>query len=144
MSSSEAGRPSIRNEKPHMVGKRTSRSSTSVLEAVILLVFLMVSIAVCVELFGVSSAQSSDARKLSAASSLASDVAERFAADPEGVPAVIDGRDPIAEGGSGLTAHSTVRSVPTDAGILYTIDISVLDGASDEVFSLSSSKYVSR
>lgn len=129
--------------RPHMVDRSVGRSSTPVLEAVILLVFLMVSIAVCVELFGISAVQSSEAKRLNAATLLASDVAERFSADPESIPAVVDGRVVLADEGRGLVAHNSVSSSFTGAGVLYTIDISITDDGSSEVFSLSSSKYMS-
>ena len=98
--------------------------SAFIVEALFLLVFLCASAAVFTQLFAHAANQASEGLELSRAVAVASDAAERFAADPEGVENVAledgflvtcevtsePGEASGAEGnGRGTLYHATIR-----------------------------------
>ena len=115
-----------------------------VVEALILLVFLAGCLAVFMQLFGDANETWRQNVQLEEAVELASNRAERFAADP------LAGMGEPGEGGAyasadetddGLTVICEVVPEPLSAGVLYRASIAVTaDG--EEVFSLATARYV--
>jgi type II secretory pathway pseudopilin PulG len=108
------------------------------IESLIVLGFLMASLAVFAQIFSGAQIEAVRARQLSQAVQLATNCAERFSADPTSVPAKYE------EGG--LVVTCVVEPTPNgDAGTLYEASITVRDatGATEEeVYALHTSRYV--
>lgn len=131
-------------------GKATRASRRSrwagtafLIEAMLLVIFLMMSLTVFVRLFGVSLQRARQAEDLAQAVSMATNMAERFAAHPD--EGAWDERG--GESGS-LRATCVVVEEPRAGGVLYhaTIDV-YAEGSSaeadDPLYSLSTAAYVS-
>ena len=132
------------------MAKRTARSgslswsSTSFLvEALILLVVLIASMAVFTTLFVHASSGANDAARLSSATAIAQNAAEEFSSNPQAVAAGKKVGEGMAKAGSSdFDVTCKVSSENEGAGVLYTATITVSDDAG-EVYSLSTSRYVS-
>ena len=100
------------------IEQRPAWSGTAfIVEALFLLVFLVASTAVFVQLFAHAKQQSAESLELSRAVALASNTAERFAANPESTIGITrDGE---------LAAVCTVTPEQHESGILYKAEISV-------------------
>ena len=103
----------------HHVGENTSRhaSAAFLVEALLLLVFLIASLAVFMQMFSASLNRAEQARELTAAVAAASDTAERFAA----YPAQAGGQEIVGD----LLVVCDVSSEPRESGTFYVADIAV-------------------
>lgn len=106
-----------------------------IVEAMLLLVFLIGSLALLTSLFASSVQRGNESRELTAAVALASDTAERFCADPasieerfakDGLTVVCDVSDEARAGGVYYKADITVYG--KDATPVYTITTAVYEG----------------
>lgn len=98
------------------------------------LAFLMVSLAVFVQLFSMAQIEGVSANNLSQAALLASSCAEEFSANPKNVAAKTDE--------AGFVVTCDVKPTAQDAGTLYEATITVSKDDA-EVYTLSTSRYVS-
>ena len=122
-----------------------SWSSTSFLvEALILLVVLIASMAVFTTLFVHAASGANDAARLSSATAIAQNAAEEFSSNPQAVAAGKKVGEGMAKSGgdSDFDVTCKVSSENEGAGVLYTAAITVSDDAG-EVYSLTASRYVS-
>ncbi len=126
------------------IRENLSWSSTSFLiEALILLVVLIASMAVFTTLFVHASSGANDAARLSSATTIAQNAAEEFSSDPQAVAAGKKIGEGMAKAGSDdFDVTCKVSSANEGAGVLYTATITVSDD-SGEVYSLNASRYVS-
>ena len=109
------------------------------MEAMILLLFLVGSLAVMTQLFAASALRAREGEQLAQAVALATDAAERFAADPATAPASSTEGD--------LVVACDVTSEPTDAGTLYHATITVTDAGAQNaseapLYTLATTRYV--
>lgn len=103
-------------------------------EAMLLLVFLMTSLAIAMQLFAASSSRAQQGRDLSRAVAEATNVAERFAADPSTAGGVTQADD--------LTIDCQVTDEDTARGTLYHATITVFaDDAKTPVYVLTTARY---
>lgn len=141
-------------------GGRASWHGTALLvEALVLLAFLVASLALFMQVFAQARGMGAEGSELAQAVAMASDLAEEFAADPAAEP------DPLER--DGLTASCAVATVTADdaghadgqtgseaddapsgvssgaAGTLYRATILVTDGDGDEVYRLVTERYAS-
>lgn len=110
------------------------RGSAFLVEALVVLCFLMIALAVFVQLFSKAQVQGLGANQLSRAVFVATNYAEEFSADPTGVEAQKVEDD--------LTATCSVEQNKRDGGTLYEATIEVSDG-SKTVYTLTTARYVS-
>ena len=103
-------------------------------EALVVLAFLMLAIAVFAQLFAGAQVEGIRATHLSEAVTLATNRAEEFSADPTGVQ--------TSTQEDGLTVTCEVTPTKRDAGTLYEAVITVNDGKAD-IYTISTSRYVS-
>lgn len=127
--------------------KQSPRSSWAnvafIVEAMLLLVFLIVSLVIFLQMFSASLVRSSESEQITQAVAAASSVAERFAADPATV------QSEYTEGTMRVTCN--VAPEARAQGTLYTARISVYDAAQTDsagvvespsaVYALTVSKY---
>lgn len=106
-----------------------------VVEALILLVFLAGCLAVFMQLFGDADERGRQNVRLERAVELASNRAERFAADPLGGAGVAE------EAGDGLVVMCDVAPEELGAGVLYRAEIDVRDG-DEVVYAVATARYV--
>lgn len=119
-------RPSERDRRPW-------HGAAFIVEALVLLTFLVASVAVTVQVMGASHERGTAAGELSAAVVMASNDAEAFAADPT--------TGDLAASEDGYELTRTVEQEATDAGTLYRAHIAVArDGAI--VYELDTARYV--
>ncbi|MDO4890248.1 MAG: hypothetical protein Q3963_02710 [Coriobacteriaceae bacterium] len=111
-------------------------SAAFIVESLLLLVFLVGSLAVFTQMFAASAEQANEAGRLSAAVAMAGNTAERFAADPASIA-------PEEHEGD-LRVVSDVTHEESAGGTLYHATISVY-GANDAepVYTVTTSRYVS-
>lgn len=108
------------------------------IEAVVLLGFIAVAIAVFFRLFAYSESISSENTVLSNAVVYASNAAEQFCIDPESMA----GYEKIE--GDNYRVHCNVSQRATGAGTLYDATITVSDASTgEELYTLTTSDYVS-
>ena len=113
------------------------------IEAMLLLVFVMASLAVFTQMFAASSQSANQGKDLTDAVAIAAATAERFAADPQSVASEFDQGD--------LHIVCDIRSKARDGGTMYyaTISVSRLDslaGLPDDaspIYEVQTSKYES-
>lgn len=118
-------------------GQRTAWASAAfIVESMLLLVFLVGSLAVLTQLFALSLNRSVESRTLDAATIAATSIAEHFAADPNDVQESTQLGD--------LIVKCDVTPEPRKAGTLYRATISVFDTSSGEkVYEMSTSRFES-
>lgn len=109
-----------------------------VVEAMLLLLVLVGSLAVVTQLFAAASTRAQSGRKLAQAVALATTEAERFAADPANAEGTFTEDD--------LTVLCTVTSETSETGTLYHASIDVRDtaaGRGDEepIYTLTTTRY---
>lgn len=105
-----------------------------VVEAMVLMVFLVTSIAVLTQLFAASAVRAREGRELATAVSYATNTAERFAAEPASAAGSAQEGD--------LVVTCEVEEVPNGAGTLYEATITVTRKGSDEpIYVLNTSRY---
>lgn len=139
-------------------GRRSWHGAAFVVESLVLLAFLVASLAVVISLMGDAHARGQAADELSNAIIAASNSAEEFAADPAGAGdgntawyAVVDGAlvevgaGDAGDDAGGNAAYAVTRAVEREAqsaGTLYRAHIAVeREGAT--VYELDTSRYVS-
>ena len=120
-------------------------NASFLIESMLLLVFLIASLAVFTQMFSASMARAEDSRQLTAAVTAASDTAERFTANPSGVNAI--------EENNGMIVTCDVDSDERESGTLYHAKISVYKAESfdlydmravaDPVYSVSTARFES-
>lgn len=117
--------------------RQTRRGTAFLIEALVVLAFLMMSLAVFVQLFSSAQLEGLHANRVSQAVIAATNCAERFSADPTGVA-----RNTTADG---LEVTCDVASTQHAGGILYEATIVVRDStdADEELYTLQTSRYVS-
>ena len=115
--------------------ERASWSSVAfIVESMLLLVFLVSSLAVLTQLFSSSLSRSVESRTLDAATIAATSVAEHFAADPTGIQETTHLGD--------LSIVCDVQEEPRANGTLYKALITVYDeGTGQPVYELNTSRY---
>ncbi len=111
------------------------RGTAFLIEALVVLAFLMVALAVFVQLFSKAQIQGVKANQLSQAVLIATNYAEEFSANPSKVEAQKE-KD-------GLTATCKINEDKHTAGTLYDATIEVSDGT-QTVYTLHTSRYVSK
>lgn len=118
-------------------GTRASWASVAfIVEAILLLVFLVASLAVLTQLFLTSLNKSVESRSLDAATIAATSIAEHFAADPAGVEEGTKFGD--------LYVKCEVSDTPRRNGTLYEAHISVFDlNSGSLIYELDTSRYES-
>ncbi len=120
-----------------------SHSSTSRLtgkaflaEALLILLFVVCSVAIISQMFAASSERARQSYNLSNAIELATSAAEEFSCSPESVNEEFSAK--------GLLVSRSVESVTLEAGVMYKAHISVSDpNTGSQVYSLDTSRYVS-
>lgn len=125
-------------------GERPSWSNTAFLvEALILLVVLIASMAVFTTLFSYSASRSADAERLSSAVTVAQNAAEEFSSNPQGVSKNKFVGEGVAKNGDGkFQVTCDVTESDQGTGTLYTAHISVSD-SEGEAYAIDASRYVS-
>lgn len=121
-------------------GSRTTWSSVAfIVESILLLVFLVASLAVLTKVFSASLTRSVESRTLDAATMAATSIAEHFAADPTDV----DERTQLGD----LLVMCNVDEDKRTGGVMYHATIVVYDTGSDStgepVYELTTSCYES-
>lgn len=122
--------------KQHLTSRfRSSWSSVAfIVEAMVLLVFLVASFAVLTQLFSASLNRSVQSRSLDAATIAATSIAEHFAADPTAV------QDSVQLGDLNIVTDVVKES--HDNGVVYTAHIKVYDTRENkQVYELTTSRY---
>lgn len=135
----------LSSHRPSYKQRPSWSGSAFIVEALLLLVFLMASLAIFTQLFALSAEQSAESDKLSQAVATASTVAERFSADPMSIEAT--------EAVNGLVVQCDTSSETRDSGVMYKATISVYerDGAAvsettpkgDALYTITTARYVS-
>lgn len=110
------------------------RGMAFLIEALVVLAFLMMSLAVFVRLFSSAQLEGIQSNRRSQAIMMATNTAEVFSANPTEVERVLTA--------DGLTTTCDVEAVPHDAGTLYNATITVSDGEA-ELYVLRTARYVS-
>ena len=111
-------------------------SGAFIVESLLLLVFLIGSLAIFTQMFAVAAEQAAEGGTLSAAVAAAGNTAERFAADPTDIATEAHEGD--------LRIVSDVTSEARAGGMLYHATISVFDAnGSEPVYTVTTSRYVS-
>lgn len=123
-----------RLRRPDERERRSWHGAAFIVEALVLMVFLIASVTVTVQVMSASHEHGAQAAELSAAIVLASNDAEAFAADP------LSGD--VATTEDGYTLTRTVDRETTEAGTLYRAHIVVSYG-DEPVYELDTARYVS-
>lgn len=111
----------LTTQRTRRPGRPLWSGAAFIVEALLLLVFLIASLAIFTQLFAASAEKSIEADELSRAVAAASSVAERFAADPSAVAETNQADD--------LTVTCDITKTPRANGMLYEATISVYDDA---------------
>lgn len=109
------------------------KGAAFVVEAMLLLLFLVAALALFTRLFALSVAQSAESHELTMAVAAASDVAERFAADPGSVP------ESSVEGE--VTVTCDVTDETRSQGVYHKAEIRVYGKAGEVVYALTTGAY---
>lgn len=111
-------------------------------EALVLLVFLVASLSILVSLFVQARTEADEGERLSQAVQLAQNAAEEFAADPAGAQG-------LALQDDGLVATVQVGEDPHESGLLLNATVTVVDeegggsiAAGEEIYRLDTARYV--
>lgn len=123
--------------------EKSAWSSTAfMVEVLVLLFFLIASMAIFTQLFASSVTTSTDANRLSQATVIAQNAAEEFSANPSAVTAGKQvGTGVAAKGADDMSVTCNVTTQKTKAGTRYAAHISVLDEG-DVVYELDATRYV--
>ena len=111
----------------------SERNAGFLMEALLLLAFLIVALAIFAQLFAHASRMGERSRELNRAVLMATSAAEQFSADPTSAPDGIEG--------DGLSLSCAVSPEPAENGTLYRATIRVTNESGEEVYSLVSAKY---
>lgn len=124
-------------------GKTSWTGTAFMVEALVLLFFLVASLAVFTQLFAYSANGAKQAQRLTQATELAQNAAEEFSANPQAVAAGQTVGLGTAQGGNadGFTVSCNVSDEAQGHGTYYTAHISVSDNEG-EAYALDASRYV--
>ncbi len=130
----------ISNEMAAANGKQRSqghRGAAFLIEALVVLAFLMISLAVFVKLFAAAQLEARSSTRMSEAVQLATNQAEEFSADPAHAS--------TEKELNGLRLTCEVKPTKRAAGTLYEATITVNDEQHGEqgIYTLATSRYVS-
>lgn len=131
------------NQNPAMRKESSAWTSTAfMVEVLVLLFFLIASMAIFTQLFASSITTSADANRLSQATVLAQNAAEEFSANPAAVASGKKiGAGTAADGSDDLGVTCDVTSKKTATGTLYEAHITVTD-EDDSIYELDATRYV--
>ena len=116
--------------------RRTRRGSRAfIVEALVLFVFLVITLAIVSQLFFASANQAQKSLELERAITVAANAAERFSANPTSAEISEAGQD-------GLTVRCTITPQFTTSGTLYEATITVSNEYED-IYTLTTARYVS-
>lgn len=123
--------------------EKSAWSSTAfMVEVLVLLFFLIASMAIFTQLFASSVTTSTNANRLSQATVIAQNAAEEFSADPAAVAAGKQvGSGVAANGGDDMNVTCSVTTKKTTTGTRYTAHITVLD-EDNVVYELDATRFV--
>ncbi|MDO4854297.1 MAG: hypothetical protein Q4A43_02600 [Coriobacteriia bacterium] len=123
-------------------GKASWTSTAFMVEAIVLLFFLIASMAVFTQLFGLATTTSTEAARLASATTLAQNAAEEFSADPASVAKGSQVGLGAATSTSGnFKVSCDVNKKKKGTGILYSAHIVVSDD-NGEAYSLDAERFV--
>ncbi len=123
-------------------GKNSWTSTAFMVEAIVLLFFLIASMAVFTQLFGLATASSTEATRLANASTIAQNAAEEFSADPASVAkGTRVGLGAAAGSSSKFNVTCNVSKKKKGTGILYSAHIVVSDD-NGEAYTLDANRFV--
>lgn len=109
----------------------TASNRAFVVEALILLAFLAVSVAIILQLFAAAGVQSREAHKLSMSEHLATNAAESFAANPRQGSSMqyFDAKGNLLESEKGavFSVETSISPMRTEAGTMYAASIQVVN-----------------
>lgn len=134
----------LANHRKSRSGRPLWSGSAFIVEALLLLVFLMIALALFTQMFSLAARQSAESDELSRAVAAASNVAERFAADPSSVQELTTS--------DGLVVSCDITDEVHGEGTLYHANISVyeLDGSDgsstpegEPIYTISTAHYES-
>lgn len=126
------------------VSKRGSTSWTGtafMVETLVLLFFLIASLAVFTQLFAYSANEAKQANRITEATAIAQNAAEEFSVNPQAVAAGRPVGLGAAQGAEGYTVTCTVKDAPQATGTYYAAHISVSDDEG-EAYALDAARYV--
>ncbi|MBQ9006590.1 MAG: hypothetical protein IJ092_09480 [Atopobiaceae bacterium] len=112
-----------------------AHESGYLIEALFLLTILATAIAVFMSIFSLAARRGNESAALDAATHAAANVAERFSADPTSAQAEYD------EDGYRVTCDITPEQ--TEAGTLYRAKVTVWADSGEELYAISTARYVS-
>lgn len=126
-----------------MTGRASQRASARaswtgvafIVEAMLLLLFLVASLALFTSLFASAVQRGAESRDLTTAVAVATDTAERFAADPSSIPERMEK--------SGMMVVCEVDDEERGAGVLHNAVITVYGPDAEAVYSLKTACYES-
>ncbi len=135
----EAPRADLASQKK----KEKSKSNTSFLvESIVLLFFLLATLAIFVQIFASSVTKSYNASQLTSATGIAQKAAEEFSANPEAVAlGKTVGAGVAAKGSGSFDVTCNVTKQAQTAGTLYEAVITVSEDGK-EVYTLNATRYV--
>lgn len=111
------------------------RNVSFLIEALVVLAFIMLALAVFVRLFSSAQLEGMHANQVSQAVLIATNCAEEFSADPTGMQESFEQ--------DGLLVRCSTTDERHTAGTLYEAVISVYNQAGEELYVLETSRYVS-
>lgn len=118
------------------------RSTAFIVEVMVLLFFLVGSLAIFTQLFASAMVTSNEAAKLSQATTIAQNAAEEFSADPVAIAKGKKVGAGIAVNGSdGFDVFCKVSTRKTEAGALYKAHITVSQDQT-KIYQLNAQRYV--
>ena len=135
---------------PARARKAPWTSTAFIVESILLLLFLAASLAVLAQAFTLSLTHSAEGRTLDAAVAAATNVAERFAADPEKAAGTTQAGDLVVvcattaderEAGTLYRAHIEVYAAGTGSSASPSAPSAPENAAGEPVFSLDTSSY---
>lgn len=124
-------------------GKTSWTGTAFMVEALVLLFFLVASLAVFTQLFAYSANGAKEAQRITQATELAQNAAEEFSANPQAVAAgqTVGLGAAQGEGADGFTVSCDVSNEAQGHGTYYTAHITVTD-SEGEAYALDASRYV--
>lgn len=124
------------------VPKKSSWTGTAfMIEVLVLLLFLVASLAVLTQAFAYSVNEAKQADRITQATTLAQNAAEEFSANPQAVAAGQPVGQNDAQGTDNFTVSCTVSNELQATGTFYTAHISVSDGEG-EAYALDAARFV--
>lgn len=124
-------------------GKTSWTGTAFMVEALVLLFFLVASLAVFTQLFAYSANGAKEAQRITQATELAQNAAEEFSANPQAVAAgqTVGPGTAQGEGADGFTVSCDVSDEAQGNGTYYTAHITVTDDEG-EAYALDAARYV--